>query len=254
MKKFRSRKNEAKNEKNEEIITIDLTEERKDSNETELEPIEKPHKKQEESSYDALIPKETFIKKSLLEDYSVSPFFLMNLDTFEKHGGLQKLAKLIRENKSASHIISILEFIENLWNFFEKEYLMEFLGGVLEEIKQIPQKINEDEIKNSKKTEISELLHTIEFVYEKFYSQKELRMLIEIMELELYLMCFKSQYLEKRIFGLTNINNKIREASTNRKIETNYQYKILINSVNFNNYYKNGKESSIWLTPQYRFS
>lgn len=87
-------------------------------------------------------------------------------------------------------------------------------------------------------------------MYEKFFSAKELKRFIEIMELELYLMCFKSQYLEKRIFGLSNIISKLRESSVNKRIETNYQYKILINNVNFNSYYKNGKESDLWLTPQ----
>ena len=63
-------------------------------------------------------------------------------------------------------------------------------------------------------------------------------------------MCFKSQYLEKRIFGLSNIIGKIREAKSNQRIETNFQYKILINNASVNNYYKNGKESNLWLTSQ----
>ena len=74
--------------------------------------------------------------------------------------------------------------------------------------------------------------------------------LLEIMELELYLMCFKSQYLEKRIFGLSNIISKIGEAKMNQRIENNHQYKIMINDTSVNSYRKTGKESTIWLNTQ----
>lgn len=77
-----------------------------------------------------------------------------------------------------------------------------------------------------------------------------MKQFLEIMELELYLMCFKSQYLEKRIFGLTNIIGKIRESKANQKVESNHQYQILINNTNFDDYCKNEKESNLWLTSQ----
>lgn len=112
-------------------------------------------------------PSETKLKPKVFEEISLSPFVVLNLISFEKSQGFQKLMDLIRGNSSASNIIAILDFFETLWTFFEKDYLLGFLSQVLDDIKAIPQKINEDEIKNSKKTEISELLHTIEVTLPK---------------------------------------------------------------------------------------
>ena len=109
-------------------------------------------------------PNKTKIKKDVFDQSSLSPFYIMNLTFFEKSQGIQTLLSLIHCSRSASQIIAILDFIENLWSFFEKDFLMENFNNVLEDIKLIPQKISEDEIKNSKKTEISELLHTIEVI------------------------------------------------------------------------------------------
>lgn len=107
-------------------------------------------------------PNETNVKKKIFTLPEYSPFFVINLVFLDKIQGFQKLLQLIHNSHSASQIISVLDFFENLWIFFEKDYLMANLSQVLEDIKLVPQKINEDEIKNSKKTEISDLLHTIE--------------------------------------------------------------------------------------------
>ena len=108
------------------------------------------------------MPKDTNIKKDIFTHLSHSPFYIINLVFFEKNQGIQTLLQMIHLSRSASQIISILDFIENLWGFFERDFLLANFSLVLEDIKLIPQKINEDEIKNSKKTEIAELLHTIE--------------------------------------------------------------------------------------------
>lgn len=113
-------------------------------------------------------PANTNIKKEIFLQTNCSPFYVINLSFFEKNQGFQKLLQLIHVSRSASQIIAILDFFQNLWNFFEKEFLMEIFGIILEDIKMIPMKINEDEIKNSKKNEISELLHTIEVFFERF--------------------------------------------------------------------------------------
>ena len=117
------------------------------------------------------MPKDTNIKKDVFTHLSHSPFYIINLVFFEKNQGIQTLLQMIHLSRSASQIISILDFIENLWGFFERDFLLANFSLVLEDIKLIPQKINEDEIKNSKKTEIAELLHTIEVLlnFIKFY-------------------------------------------------------------------------------------
>lgn len=111
------------------------------------------------------MPKDTNIKKDIFTHFSHSPFYILNLVFFEKNQGIQTLLQMIHLSRSASQIISILDFIENLWGFFERDFLLANFSLVLEDIKLIPQKINEDEIKNSKKTEIAELLHTIEVLF-----------------------------------------------------------------------------------------
>jgi len=146
--------------------TMDL--EAAPSNTLNQEP--RPEVKEPDFSIDYQ-PIDTNIKKDVFNQANNSPFYVMNLVFFEKQQGIIALLQMIHLSRSASQIISILDFIENLWNFFEKEFLLASFSQVLEDIKMIPQKINEDEIKNSKKTEISELLHTIEvLLYLNFFN------------------------------------------------------------------------------------
>lgn len=52
-----------------------------------------------------------------------------------------------------------------------------------------------------------------------------MRELMDKLELKIFLMCFLSQYLEKRIFGLQNLVSKIHDAERQDRMARNDMYR-----------------------------
>jgi hypothetical protein len=79
---------------------------------------------------------------------------------------------------------------------------LNYFHGIREYLRSLYTKINEEDIKLSSKEQVKRLNETLERVLFPFYTMSEIREIVNLTELNIYLHCFKVGTLEKRIYGI----------------------------------------------------
>ena len=139
------------------------------------------------------------------DKYSASLLYLINL--FAKEGGFHAILDLIRnqeEDKKApfGFINSILVYAVSC--FLSPEFSQEFFGEFTKVILQRIEILSDSELKDLKTEEVTSLLQSMNNLSASFSAKS-----LELNKLKLYLRMLKSNYLEKRIKGLNEINSSL---------------------------------------------
>ena len=104
-------------------------------------------------------------------------------------GGIDALVQYTENFSSVSFIVLILEIFNELQGIFDEEVLKNDVIMRLKSIlMNIPNNINEDDIKNSKKEDFTKLLKAIEIFFRPIYRGLELNKIHGEFELSLLLM------------------------------------------------------------------
>jgi len=164
---------------------------------------------------------------------TVSVLFSYNIYVFGVNGGFKRLLEFVSEHSSLEHINKVLyltilirdSVYQSFWRNLVKDLRKVVINTILD--------LTDEELRVTQKQDLVNLIKYLESLLEKIYSDEKVGKILESFELELSMKCLNSPYLEKRIYGISEIIEKITYAKNKdeedqkvaRGIYT-YQYSI----------------------------
>lgn len=98
--------------------------------------------------------------------------------------------------------IDILELLAFFESYLEKQFYMKQFEIIRPALLSLSERISEEELRTSTKEHFARLSNAVEKVLNPFYTAAEVREYVGLMEMNIYMQCFRCSNLEKRIFGV----------------------------------------------------
>ena len=152
---------------------------------------------------------ETFLRKLKYMSHC-SKFFVANIEAFGSLDGLNKIKTRILDSSSTiplPHLLNLLKAIARIRNLINVNYVKTFVNDILQRVFDLIL-ATDDEFRTNSKHFMTEVLNNLHYLLAEF-SQKPAH-IIEPFSMKLALKCFEFSTLEKRVNGLQDIRDFIR--------------------------------------------
>lgn len=142
----------------------------------------------------------------------VNALFGMILNFFGNNSGFQGLAEYIKTSPSMDSLTNFLNIFTNLDDVMPPKPFRDAMKAFYKEIVIVVQGYNDEELKVLQKHDLKSFFSHLDRMLDKKCKNEKIGKIIESCELELAFKMLMTKYLEKRIYGVTEIVNKITQA------------------------------------------
>jgi len=166
---------------------------------------------------DIKYPDTNFIKSSCIYQ-KISIVYLVNLNYFIQMRGHEAIFEYMKSFHTMNNLLPSLNFFYNLANFLEDDfYQQQIVPHLTNVLKELPKTLNKEEIKHAKKDDINNLFQILQNVLKNSKNRAATSESLTLYELDILLVYLKSQFMEKRIFAITTLVEKISEAESHQE-------------------------------------
>lgn len=136
-------------------------------------------------------------------------FYISNIHFFYSKNGFTKILELVSETISLETTVKIILFISSFYNPMIRNKWREISKALKFKIFLKVQKMSDEEVRILQRHDLRSLFCVFENFLQKLYNYAKAGQIIENCELDLSFRLLTSKYLEKRIMGIVDLNQKI---------------------------------------------